>query len=101
MNLDSFAQRSFSTAKGQSIQSEVSLMLFAYFGPETMMPVASIIAAAAGVVMMFGRSILGFFRKVGRRVWPRSRQKSAVSSGVEEGRLPKAPGVEPEETLRA
>ena len=33
-------------------------MLFAYIGPETMMPVASIIAAVTGVFMMFGRSIL-------------------------------------------
>ena len=32
-------------------------MLFAYFGPETMMPVGSVLVAVAGVVMMFGRSI--------------------------------------------
>ncbi len=50
-------------------------MLFAYFGPETMMPVASIIAAAAGVVMMFGRSILQFGRGVVRRFRPGPRQK--------------------------
>jgi hypothetical protein len=50
-------------------------MLFAYFGPETMMPVASIIAAAAGVVMMFGRNILQFGRGVVRRVWPGARRR--------------------------
>ncbi|MFI5455377.1 MAG: hypothetical protein ACHRXM_07980 [Isosphaerales bacterium] len=50
-------------------------MLFAYFGPETMMPVASIIAAVGGVVMLFGRNVLVFGRKVFRRVWPRSRPK--------------------------
>ena len=50
-------------------------MLFAYFGPETMMPVASIIAATAGVVMMFGRSIYQFGRGLVRRVWPRPRAK--------------------------
>jgi hypothetical protein len=44
-------------------------MLFAYFGPETMMPVASIIAAVTGVVLMFGRSVIAFSRKVARRVW--------------------------------
>lgn len=44
-------------------------MLFAYFGPETMMPVASVIAAAAGVVMMFGRNILQFGRGMIRKVW--------------------------------
>ena len=32
-------------------------MLFAYLGPETMMPVASIVAAVVGVVMMFGRNV--------------------------------------------
>ncbi len=37
-------------------------MLFAYFGPETMMPVASVIAAGVGIVMMFGRNILVFGR---------------------------------------
>ena len=33
-------------------------MVYAYFGPETLMPVASVIAAAVGVVMMFNRNIL-------------------------------------------
>ena len=33
-------------------------MLFAYFGPETMMPVASVIAATVGVMMMFGRNVV-------------------------------------------
>jgi hypothetical protein len=76
-------------------------MLFAYFGPETMMPVASIIAAVAGVAMMFGRSVFAFFRGVGRRIWPRSRPKNAASTAVDQSHLPKATGVEPEETLRA
>jgi nitrate reductase gamma subunit len=50
-------------------------MLFAYVGPETMMPVASVIAAAAGVAMMFGRNILMFGRGMVRRVWPQSKRK--------------------------
>jgi len=32
--------------------------LFAYFGPETFMPVASIIGAVGGVIMIFGRTIV-------------------------------------------
>ena len=32
--------------------------MFAYFGPDTFMPVASIIGAVGGVVMIFGRTIL-------------------------------------------
>jgi hypothetical protein len=51
---------------------EVPEMLFAYLGPETMMPVASVIAAVAGVFMMFGRSVIGFGRGLVRRVWPGS-----------------------------
>jgi hypothetical protein len=31
--------------------------LFAYFGPDTFMPVASVIGAVGGVVMIFGRTI--------------------------------------------
>jgi len=50
-------------------------MLFAYFGPDTMMPVASVIVAVGGVVMLFGRNVLVFGRRLVRRVWPRSRGK--------------------------
>jgi len=45
-------------------------MLFAYFGPETLMPLTSIVAAVAGVFLMFGKNtfrlIAGIFRNVGR-----------------------------------
>jgi hypothetical protein len=50
-------------------------MIFAYFGPETMMPVASVFAAAVGVVLMFGRNVLDLGRSQVRRVWPRPPQK--------------------------
>jgi hypothetical protein len=50
-------------------------MLFAYVGPETMMPVASVLAAVAGVVMMFGRNILQFGRGIVRRIRPQSKGK--------------------------
>jgi hypothetical protein len=50
-------------------------MVFAYFGPETMMPVASIIAAVAGVAMMFGRNLVHFFRSLYRRVWTGPRRR--------------------------
>ena len=33
-------------------------MLFAYFGPETTLPLASVLAGVLGVVMMFGRATL-------------------------------------------
>ena len=50
-------------------------MILAYIAPETMMPVASVIAATAGVVMMFGRTALGSVRRFARRVFTRSRPK--------------------------
>lgn len=50
-------------------------MLFAYIGPETMMPVASVVAAVAGVFMMFGRSVVGFGRGLVRRIVPGSAPK--------------------------
>jgi nitrate reductase gamma subunit len=58
-------------------------MLFAYIGPETMMPVASALAAVAGVVMMFGRSILVFGRGIARRVWPQSKPKKVGTASRE------------------
>ena len=57
-------------------------MLFSYLGPETMMPVASVIAAVAGVFMMFGRSVVGFGRGLVRRVWPGSSQKPVEKPGT-------------------
>jgi hypothetical protein len=38
-------------------------MLFAYLGPETTLPLASTAAAAMGVVMMFGRSVVRVVKK--------------------------------------
>ena len=50
-------------------------MLFAYIAPETMMPVASVIAATAGVFMMFGRTALGSVRRFARRIFKRAKSK--------------------------
>jgi hypothetical protein len=50
-------------------------MLFAYVGPETILPVASVFVAAVGVLLMFGRNAVSLGRKVVRRVWPWSDQR--------------------------
>ena len=50
-------------------------MNLAYFGPETMMPVVSVIAAALGVVMMFNRNILLYGRGLVERVRPHPRRR--------------------------
>lgn len=54
-------------------------MLFAYFGPETMLPVTSIIVAAGGVVMMFGRNLIQAGRKMVRFIWPERGGPKTVS----------------------
>jgi hypothetical protein len=41
--------------------------LFAYFSPETLLPVGSIIATVAGVAMMLGRGSLRFLFRAVRR----------------------------------
>lgn len=33
-----------------------------YIGPETLMPLASVVAAVAGVAMMFWRRVVAFFK---------------------------------------
>lgn len=55
-------------------------MLFAYVGPEVMLPVASVITGVVGVFLMFGRSLVGFGRGVIRRVIPGSDTKTAVKA---------------------
>ena len=59
-------------------------MLFAYIGPETMMPVASMFAAGVAVVMIFGRNVATFGRKLVRRVWPWPRPKPLETPGAGE-----------------
>ncbi len=66
-------------------------MLFAYIGPETMMPVASVIAATAGVFMMFGRNVVGFGRGLVRRVWPGPERKKVAKPGPEGAAGPDSP----------
>jgi hypothetical protein len=72
MKLDLSERGSNSFGIGQRDSMRGFSMLFAYFGPETMMPVASVIV---GVVMLFGRSILVFGRGLVRRIWPGPRRR--------------------------
>lgn len=50
---------------GSSTSAPVVLL---YFGPETILPLASFLAAAAGVILMFWRQILVTIRKAYRMV---------------------------------
>ena len=55
-------------------------MLFAYVGPETMMPLASVVAAVVGVFLMFGRNIMYIGRNFVRKVRSLGGQKGVDSS---------------------
>ncbi len=48
---------------------EMPGMIFAYFGPETVLPLTSIVAAAVGVIMMFGRNSFRFALMFVRRAY--------------------------------
>jgi hypothetical protein len=43
------------------------LVIFAYLGPETVLPVTSALAGAAGVAMLFGRTSLRWAKKTFKR----------------------------------
>jgi hypothetical protein len=61
-----------------------SFLVFAYFGPETVLPVTSIVATVVGVVMMMGRSSLLWVYSGVKRVlgfcFRRSRSTSSAST---------------------
>jgi hypothetical protein len=50
-------------------------MLFAYIGPDTMLPLASVFAGIVGVVLMFGRQVKLGVRNLVRRITGRSEGK--------------------------
>ena len=62
-------------------------VLFAYFSPETVLPVTSIIATAVGLVMMFGRNTWRIFTYGVRRV-VRRRGRPKVARGPHFGHTP-------------
>jgi hypothetical protein len=48
-------------------------IVFLYFGPETVLPLASFLAGAIGVILMFWRYILGFIRRSFRTLFRRNK----------------------------
>jgi len=57
-----------------------SILLFAYFGPETVLPVTSVLATIAGLAMMFGRHTLRLIMSCGRLILT-GRFKARVPAG--------------------
>jgi hypothetical protein len=60
------------------------IVFFAYFGPETTLPLASVLAASLGFVMMMGRGSLRFVVRVARaaaaRLGANSKSKAASTA---------------------
>ncbi|MHB1558039.1 MAG: hypothetical protein ACYC61_11295 [Isosphaeraceae bacterium] len=59
-------------------------MLFAYISPETMWPVMSIIAGAVGTILMFGRNVVAFGRRLVRGVLPGPKASRVARPGASE-----------------
>lgn len=61
-------------------------MVFAYLGPESMLPLTSVVAGVAGVVMMFGRSsvrwVVATFRRFNPQAKPTSRTRRIGSGPI-------------------
>jgi hypothetical protein len=53
-------------------------VVFAYFSPETFLPMTSIIASALGAVLLFGRSALRLARGIFRAVTLRQRRPDLI-----------------------
>ncbi len=52
-----------------------SLMVLAYLGPETMLPMTSVVAGVAGVAMLFGRNSMRWALNVARRLFAMARPR--------------------------
>lgn len=63
-------------------------MALLYFGPEVLMPVLSVVAAAVGAILIVGKRLLHWFRSAGRRIaglFRSSEGAEAVEAGTPEG----------------
>jgi hypothetical protein len=62
-----------------TIPMSTSTLFFAYFAPETLLPLTSIVATIAGIVMMLGRGSIRFILQCVRRGLRRQNGVAGVS----------------------
>ena len=62
-------------------------MVNPYLGPNTVMPLASLLAAILGIVLIFWRFISGFFRKAFRKLF-RKKDAAEMIEPVDDTRNP-------------
>jgi hypothetical protein len=58
-------------------------VVFLYFGPETVLPVTSILAAVLGVVLLFWRLLVSRMRKIFRRMSGHNPAQENANNGLE------------------
>lgn len=56
----------------------LDLVVFAYFSPETLLPLTSVIASAVGVFLLFGSNVLRLARRALRTVTMRGRRAARI-----------------------
>jgi hypothetical protein len=68
---------------GNPFQSMDGIFVFLYLGPETIMPLASILATVIGVILVFWRFIVAFIKKGFRFIFRRKSvsEESDIESG--------------------
>lgn len=54
------------------------LIVFAYFSPETFLPLTSVIASAVGVFLLFGSTVLRLIRRALRTLTMRGRRTETI-----------------------
>ena len=62
---------------------DIAVMVVGYIGPETMLPLASILAAGAGVLLMFWRYIVQGLRRIFGLFLRRKKDINAKDASVE------------------
>jgi hypothetical protein len=53
-------------------------LIFAYFSPETFLPMTSVLASAVGVLLLFGRNVLQLVRRFLRFATARRRRPERI-----------------------
>jgi hypothetical protein len=76
-------------------------MLFAYFGPETVLPATSMIAAVAGCLLMFGKQAGRVAALMVRRTISRSQGSRVKESAIPTPHLPGFRGARRGEVVQA
>ena len=60
--------------------SNITIMLLGYIGPETMLPLASFLAAGFGIILMFWKYIIGLIRRMFCAIFRRKKKDGDIET---------------------